>query len=214
MTTSAHDSDELSVAKVALRRAMREALSSLSKEERERAGVQVAEHLTPVLRSHAEHTPEATVALFASLPYELPTGPITELLDRLGLTQALPSYRDGHLDFHLIPSGRSIEGLPRDRLGIPTPPADTPRIPLERCVLILVPGLAFGFDGTRLGQGGGYYDRTLAALRSAQTAASGSARPLAIGIGFDLQRVPDVPHGPLDQRVDALCTPKSGLTYA
>ncbi|MEN3168284.1 5-formyltetrahydrofolate cyclo-ligase [Gluconobacter sp. OJB] len=53
--------------------------------------------------------------------------------------------------------------------------------------LILVPFLAFDRFGYRLGYGGGYYDRTLAALNVP-----------AIGFGFSGQQIDSVPTGPYD----------------
>lgn len=49
--------------------------------------------------------------------------------------------------------------------------------------LILMPLNAFDTAGYRLGYGGGYFDRTLAALHP---------RPLAVGVGFELARVDTV----------------------
>lgn len=54
--------------------------------------------------------------------------------------------------------------------------------------LLFVPLLAFDNAGYRLGYGGGYYDRTLAALPRAR----------AIGYGFSFQQVEAVPRGPFD----------------
>lgn len=70
--------------------------------------------------------------------------------------------------------------------------------------LILVPTLGFTRQGDRLGYGGGYYDRTLAALR-----ASGHAFT-AIGIAWasgDLSAETYVP-APHDVRLDAVLTDK------
>ena len=53
--------------------------------------------------------------------------------------------------------------------------------------------------GNRLGYGGGYYDLTLAHLRSA-------GRVLAIGAAYDEQEVVAVPTGPGDQKLDAVVT--------
>ena len=61
---------------------------------------------------------------------------------------------------------------------------------------VLVPLLAWDDAGRRLGYGGGYYDRTLAAL------------PGRFRLGFALaqQRVDEVPAGPHDVRLDAVAT--------
>ena len=62
--------------------------------------------------------------------------------------------------------------------------------------IVLVPLLAWDRSLARLGHGGGYYDRTLAAL------------PGALGIGYGLasQEVAAVPVGPHDVRLDAMVT--------
>jgi 5-formyltetrahydrofolate cyclo-ligase len=67
--------------------------------------------------------------------------------------------------------------------------------------LILVPGLGFTRDGRRLGRGGGFYDRLLAAS---------SFRAFTMGVGFDVQLVPALPVEPHDRRLDAIAT-ESGI---
>ena len=71
---------------------------------------------------------------------------------------------------------------------------------------LLVPLLACDQDGWRLGYGGGFYDRTVAALRA-------RGRVAAVGVGFDAQRVPEVPHGPQDQRLDWLLTDQRACAF-
>ena len=63
-----------------------------------------------------------------------------------------------------------------------------------------MPLLAFDRHGHRLGYGGGYYDRTLAALRAV------SPGPFALGCGFAAQEVDAVPVGPNDVALDAIAT--------
>ncbi len=61
--------------------------------------------------------------------------------------------------------------------------------------LILAPLLAFDADGGRLGYGGGYYDRTIAALRQAGDVT-------VVGLAYEVQRVDAVPRGPQDEFLD------------
>jgi len=67
-------------------------------------------------------------------------------------------------------------------------------------VAVLVPLLAFDRSGYRLGYGGGYYDRTLSALRAA-------GKVLAVGIAYAGQEL-DAPlrHDPHDERLDMVVT--------
>lgn len=62
--------------------------------------------------------------------------------------------------------------------------------------MLLIPLLAFDRTGGRLGYGGGFYDRTLAAL-------PGRFR---LGCAFAAQQVDAVPTGPYDMRLDAVAT--------
>ena len=73
---------------------------------------------------------------------------------------------------------RWIPGVPMalDRHGIPHPTEGEALVP----EVLLVPLNAFDDRGFRLGYGGGYFDRTLAAMQA-----------IAVGVGFELGRVPD-----------------------
>ncbi len=65
--------------------------------------------------------------------------------------------------------------------------------------VLIVPLLAWDRAGYRLGYGGGFYDRTLEALRA--------RRPtLAIGFAFAAQEVQAVPREATDQRLDMIVT--------
>ncbi len=66
--------------------------------------------------------------------------------------------------------------------------------------VLLVPLLAFDARGYRLGYGGGYYDRTLAALRAANPAT------LALGLAYAAQEIDAVPRGAMDARLDWIVT--------
>jgi 5-formyltetrahydrofolate cyclo-ligase len=70
--------------------------------------------------------------------------------------------------------------------------------------VLIVPLLAWDRRGYRLGYGGGFYDRTLAALKAKHPV-------LAVGFAFAAQEVPEVPTDAFDQRLDAVITDK-GVT--
>jgi 5-formyltetrahydrofolate cyclo-ligase len=65
--------------------------------------------------------------------------------------------------------------------------------------VLIVPLLAFTRRGDRLGYGGGFYDRTLAALR-------GAGPVLAVGFAYAAQELPELPTEPTDQRLDLIVT--------
>ncbi|WP_417249991.1 5-formyltetrahydrofolate cyclo-ligase [Celeribacter sp.] len=72
--------------------------------------------------------------------------------------------------------------------------------------VVIVPMLAFNRDGHRLGYGGGYYDRTLAALRSERDV-------LAVGLAYAAQEMRDFPVAPTDAPLDALVTESEVITF-
>ena len=80
-----------------------------------------------------------------------------------------------------------------DAWGIPQPKG-TPAIAPD---LLLVPCVGYAPGGVRLGYGGGFYDRTLAALRP---------RPYAVGLAFACAFVADLPPEPHDAPLDAILT--------
>jgi 5-formyltetrahydrofolate cyclo-ligase len=113
-------------------------------------------------------------------------------LAQSGVHVAFPrvTAKDAVLDFHLVPDG---EILSPGRHGIHDPLAHWPKVMPG---LLLVPLLAYDDEGYRLGYGGGYYDRTLAA----------SAGACAIGIAYSGQRMETLPHDPHDHPLDAILT--------
>ncbi len=70
--------------------------------------------------------------------------------------------------------------------------------------VLIVPLLAYDARGYRLGYGGGFYDRTLEALRA-------RGPVLAVGFAFAAQEVAEVPIDATDQRLDAVVT-ETGVT--
>jgi 5-formyltetrahydrofolate cyclo-ligase len=72
--------------------------------------------------------------------------------------------------------------------------------------VVIVPLVAFDRRGGRLGYGGGFYDRTLEALRAAGPV-------LAVGFAWAAQETEELPLEPTDQPLDALVTEREVLRF-
>jgi 5-formyltetrahydrofolate cyclo-ligase len=116
------------------------------------------------LADHLMETPElrraATVAAYVSVSSEPGTGPLLDRLHASGKRVILPLLRaDNDLDWGVYDGP---DGLQTARRGL-LEPAGPPLGPaaLMTADAVLVPGIAVGSDGIRLGRGGGSYDRAL-----------------------------------------------------
>ena len=135
------------------------------------------------------------VAAYLPMETEIDPGPLLRRLAGRGARVVLPVVvgRDAPLVFR---EADPACALAVDAAGLPCPPASAATFDPD---LILVPLLAFDRAGGRLGQGGGYYDRTLRALRA--------RRPItAVGLAFAGQEIDHAPMGPFDEPLDAILT--------
>jgi len=161
-----------------------------------RAALSVAEHdaLSARIVAHAlAALPAPVVAAFCwPIKHEPDVRGLLTTWARAGVRTALPvvvaegqalAFREWTPETPLAP----------DRYGIPTPTAGEWLTP----DLILLPLNGFDAAGYRLGYGGGYFDRTLAAL---------APRPLAVGVGFEINRVDSIRPEAHDQRLDWIVT--------
>ncbi|MEX1147948.1 MAG: 5-formyltetrahydrofolate cyclo-ligase [Sphingomonadales bacterium] len=140
------------------------------------------------------------VALYCPVRDELNTAPLIEMLDLRHVVLALPvvDARGAPLVFRRWKPGQPLED---GAFGIKVPPAHAD---IVRPDVLAVPLLAFDDGGHRLGYGGGFYDRTLRALRG-----DGGPCPLAVGLAFAEQRVPRLPTHAGDQVLDMVVTDKA-----
>jgi 5-formyltetrahydrofolate cyclo-ligase len=75
-------------------------------------------------------------------------------------------------------------------------------IALNDVDFILMPGIAFGRDGARLGYGGGFYDKLLARIKGA----SPGCRPVLVAGAFAIQLVESLPQEATDHKVEWVVT--------
>ncbi|WP_185970683.1 5-formyltetrahydrofolate cyclo-ligase [Pseudoluteimonas lycopersici] len=96
---------------------------------------------------------------------------------------------------------RPGDALVTNRFGIPEPDIE-PSSALQAGDMDFVAMPLVGFDahGTRLGMGGGWYDRSFAFRRESP------APPWLVGVGFEAQRVDSIDLHDWDVRPDATCT--------
>ncbi len=92
--------------------------------------------------------------------------------------------------------------MQRGRFGARTPVDAALVIPQ----VVIVPLVAFDGRGFRLGYGGGYYDRTLHALRA-------TGPLLVVGFAYSAQQVAALPTDATDQRLDVVVTETGVKTY-
>jgi 5-formyltetrahydrofolate cyclo-ligase len=105
---------------------------------------------------------------------------------------ALPVVVDkkGPLEYRAWRPGETlVDGV----WNIPVPEKREVVIP----AMVLAPVVGFDRGCYRLGYGGGYFDRTLAAL---------SPKPLAIGVGFEMQAIETIYPQPFDVPMDLIVT--------
>ena len=172
----------------AMMRATRKRLAGLDPE----AALRVAEHANDL-------PPGRLVAVYRPIGSELDADALSLALERDGRDLCLPVVieQDAPMIFRRWRFGEPLE---LDLAGVPAP------LPLAEAVtpdLILTPLLAFDAAGGRLGQGGGYYDRTFAALPDA----------LRIGLAYAGQQVDRLPMEGHDIRLHGVLT-ETGYTAA
>lgn len=176
-------------AKAALRiraRAQRAAIATGSKPDAARAA---AGHFLKGIRL----APADIVSAYWPIREELDCRPLlTELMDALQPV-CLPVVvgDDQPLDMRLWEQGAPLYP---SGFGTLAPSEIAPRVEPD---CIVVPLLGFDSRGTRLGYGGGYYDRTLAAMRK---------RPVLVGFAFSAQELPLVPREAHDVPLDWVVT--------
>lgn len=137
----------------------------------------------------------ATVGLYYATPGEAPAASYARFFAGNGHPIALPWFADrtAAMAFRAHTDPFASEDIGSGPFG-PQPDEEAPEMVPQ---VVFVPLLAFTPDGHRLGQGGGHYDRWLAAHPDT----------VRIGLAWDMQEVPALDHEPHDVRLTAVVTP-------
>jgi 5-formyltetrahydrofolate cyclo-ligase len=177
------------VRKDEMRRQLRARRRSRSAADREAAARQLAQRVLAL----PELAGAGTVAAYVSTPAEPGTLPLRTELRRRGERVLLPVLRaDDDLDWALdegplVPGRRGVSEPAGARLG---PDA------IAQATVVVCPAAAVALDGTRLGHGGGSYDRAL-------TRAIG----LVVALVHDDELLDALPRDPHDRPVHVAITP-------
>jgi 5-formyltetrahydrofolate cyclo-ligase len=135
------------------------------------------------------------VSGFMPLKSEINPLPLLQKLGEAGATLALPAIagRGKPLIMRAWPFGAPLD---RGQWGIREPKSEAPEVDPD---ILLVPLLAFDRAGHRIGYGAGYYDMTIARLRTIKPVT-------AVGLAFAAQEIAAVPATPRDARLDLVLT--------
>lgn len=193
-------SDAIADAKRALRAELRERRHAMSPAARAAA----AEGLHAQLNALVAARGVTTMACFLSTTTEPDTHAFVTDAAARGIRVLLPVTRaDGLLDWAVAtPDGEIAEGL----FGLPEPVGELlGPIAVNDVDVLVIPAAAVSPDGTRLGWGRGYYDKTIGSMEGC---------PPVYAVVFDSEIIDDIPRDVHDQPVTGIVTPTQTLILA
>ena len=183
----------------ALRREMRRRRRALGEADRHAAARALAHRLA----GNRWFINSRTIAVYLPNDAEIDLLPLVARAWSMGKRTYLPKLFGPRLWFLPFHARTTFAG---NRFSIPEPlePARR-RIRPMSLDLVLFPLVAFDGAGSRLGMGGGYYDRTFEAARR-RAAWRG---PKLVGVAYELQRVDALPAADWDVPLDAIATERA-----
>ena len=159
---------------------------------RERSQKFISSNFNVILKA-PEIESATTIASYISYEYEPSTVEINEAFLRSGKVVLLPRINGDQLEW-VRWDGDPANLLTKKKISEPVGPALTD---LTQIQVVVVPALRIDQAGFRLGQGGGYYDRALAHMKTWK-----------IGLVYAGELSSEVlPHEPHDVPLDAAATP-------
>jgi len=173
-------------------RRRRRALSAVELAAAERAVAAIVAELEPFLAANV-------ILAYAATDHEVPCGALVDAACAAGKRVFLPRMRGDCMSFAEYRLGADLRP---GALGIPEPLGDELEVSAVAGALALVPLVAWDQCGSRVGRGGGHYDRAFTSPN----------RPRwLVGLGYTFQQHPALPRDPWDLRLDCVITEREAV---
>lgn len=184
-----------------LRKEIRYQRSGIDSAQRIRWDAAINQHL----EDYSSQANPGVVAAYLAFDGEPDLMPFLAGMEDRGVKLALPVVQDAPGKAVITLRQWSVTGeMQKNRYGIHEP-AGTVEIRITDIDLVLVPLVGWDRAGGRLGMGASFYDRLFQPY-------SELARPLRIGVGYELQNVENLPLDPWDIRLHGVVTENGWFT--
>lgn len=155
------------------------------------------------LLHHPKYLSSRSISIYVHMNTEISTRNIFQHAFNTNKHVFIPRYNSTTMDMVRVYSLDDLDSLPMTKWNIQQPSLDdkTREIGSNDIDLIIVPGLAFSLDGSRLGHGKGFYDRYLSQLNESS---------YTIGLAYQQQIVENnqIPMNATDIRINEILVGK------
>jgi 5-formyltetrahydrofolate cyclo-ligase len=182
-----------------LRQQIRHILKLMSNEDR----VYQSNIVTNILLHHPKYISSRSISIYVHMNTEISTRAIIQHAFQVNKHVFIPRYDSKTMDMVRIYSLDDLDSLPITKWNIQQPSLDDTNreIATNDIDLVIVPGLCFSLDGSRIGHGKGFYDRYLSTLNE---------HSYTIGLAFCQQIVENnvIPMNSNDVRINEILVSK------
>ncbi|XP_015175786.1 PREDICTED: 5-formyltetrahydrofolate cyclo-ligase [Polistes dominula] len=185
-----------------LRKEMANVISNITAEEKARQSMKVFEKL----KTLPQYQNSQRISIYLSTKDEIDTTFILKDIFKTGKDVFVPRYNGDTMEMVKLLSMDDYDKLPLTKWNIKQPDISEIRensFQTDGLDLILIPGVAFTYNGKRLGHGKGYYDKFLNYTFEKQL-----RKPHLIAIAFNEQIIDDIPTTENDVSIDLVITEK------
>ena len=148
----------------------------------------------------AEFARAKVIVGYSAIRKELDPTELLRAAAHSGKRVGLPRVDGELLTLHEYAPGDELE---ESGWGILEPLAGTPTIAADSVELVVVPAVALDAAGHRIGYGRGFYDRLLPRME----------RAFRVGVAYDFQLVPEIPHEPHDSAMHCVVSDLRTLRF-